>query len=62
MAVLDTTGKELVRHGPSTFLGELNLLPGQTVFWTVVATEPTFPPSQSTETSEPPLEDARRAI
>ena len=40
VAVLDTTGKELVRHGPSTFLGELNLLSGQTVFWTVVATQP----------------------
>ena len=40
VAVLDMTGKELVRHGPSSFLGELNLLSGQTVFWTVVATEP----------------------
>jgi thioredoxin reductase (NADPH) len=40
VAVLDPTGKELVRHGPATFLGELNLLSGQTVFWTVVATEP----------------------
>ena len=40
VAVLDATGKELVRHGPSSFLGELNLLSGQTVFWTVVATKP----------------------
>src|SRR5919201_1754965 len=40
VAVLDATGKELVRHGPSSFLGELNLLSGQTVFWTVVATQP----------------------
>ncbi|MGZ6565255.1 MAG: FAD-dependent oxidoreductase [Solirubrobacteraceae bacterium] len=40
VAVLDATGKELVRHGASSFLGELNLLSGQTVFWTVVATQP----------------------
>src|SRR6059058_4840665 len=40
VAVLDATGKELVRHGPSSFLGELNLLSGQTVFWTVVVTKP----------------------
>ena len=40
VAVLDATGKELVRHGPSNFLGELNLLSGQTVFWTVVVTQP----------------------
>jgi thioredoxin reductase (NADPH) len=40
VAVLDPAGKELVRHGPSSFLGELNLLSGQTVFWTVVVTQP----------------------
>jgi thioredoxin reductase (NADPH) len=40
VAVLDATGRELVRHGPSSFLGELNLLSGQTVFWTVVVTQP----------------------
>ena len=40
VAVLDASGKELVRHGPSSFLGELNLLSGQTVFWTVVVTQP----------------------
>jgi thioredoxin reductase (NADPH) len=40
VAILDAAGKELVRHGPSSFLGELNLLSGQTVFWTVMATQP----------------------
>ncbi len=30
----------LVRHGPSGFLGELNLLSGQTVFVTAVVTQP----------------------
>jgi thioredoxin reductase (NADPH) len=40
VAILDATGNELVRHGPSSFLGELNLLSGQTVFLTAVATKP----------------------
>jgi thioredoxin reductase (NADPH) len=39
-AVLDPAGNEIVRHGPSGFLGELNLLSGQTVFLTAVVTEP----------------------
>jgi thioredoxin reductase (NADPH) len=39
-AVLDGSGQEIVRHGPSGFLGEMNLLSGQTVFLTAVATEP----------------------
>ena len=39
-AVLDGAGNEIVRHGPSGFLGEMNLLSGQTVFLTAVATEP----------------------
>ena len=38
--ILDTAGKEIVRHGPSGFLGELNLLSGQTVFVTAVVTQP----------------------
>jgi thioredoxin reductase (NADPH) len=38
-AVLDGAGNEIVRHGPSGFLGELNLLTGQTVFLTAIATE-----------------------
>ena len=39
-AVLDAAGEEIVRHGRSGFLGELNLLSGQTVYLTAVATEP----------------------
>jgi thioredoxin reductase (NADPH) len=39
-AVLDGAGHEIVRHGPSGFLGEMNLLSGQTVFLTAVALEP----------------------
>src|SRR3954467_10397546 len=40
VAILDPAGNELVRHGRSGFLGELNLLSGQTVFLTAVVTEP----------------------
>ncbi len=39
VAVLDAAGHEIVRHGPSSFLGELNLLSGQTVFLTAVVTQ-----------------------
>jgi thioredoxin reductase (NADPH) len=39
-AVLDSAGQEVVRHGSSGFLGEMNLLSGQTVFLTAVVTEP----------------------
>jgi len=39
-AVLDGAGREIVRHGVSGFLGEMNLLSGQTVFLTAVVTEP----------------------
>ena len=38
VAILDAAGNEIVRHGPSGFLGELNLLSGQTVFLTAVVT------------------------
>jgi thioredoxin reductase (NADPH) len=38
--VLDGNGQEIVRHGPSGFLGEMNLLSGQTVFLTAVVTAP----------------------
>src|SRR5947209_13111929 len=38
--IVDAAGHEIVRHGPSRFLGELNLLSGQTVFVTAVVTEP----------------------
>jgi thioredoxin reductase (NADPH) len=39
-AVLDAAGNEIVRHGPSGFLGEMNLLSGQTVFLTAEVTKP----------------------
>jgi thioredoxin reductase (NADPH) len=38
-AILDGAGREIVRHGASGFLGEINLLSGQTVFVTAVVTE-----------------------
>ena len=40
VAILDAGGNEIVRHGASSFLGELNLLSGQTVFLAAVATKP----------------------
>jgi len=40
VAVTDAAGAEIVRHGASGFLGEMNLLSGQTVFLTAVVTEP----------------------
>jgi thioredoxin reductase (NADPH) len=40
VAILDAAGNEIVRHGASGFLGELNLLSGQTVFVTAVVTKP----------------------
>jgi thioredoxin reductase (NADPH) len=40
VAIIDAAGEEIVRHGPSGFLGELNLLTGQTVFVTAVVTKP----------------------
>src|SRR5436190_19750802 len=40
VAVLDGAGNEIIRCGPSNFLGELNLLSGQTVFLTAVVTQP----------------------
>ncbi|HEY6396324.1 MAG TPA: FAD-dependent oxidoreductase [Solirubrobacteraceae bacterium] len=39
-AILDEAGHELVRHGASGFLGEMNLLSGQTVYLTAVVTQP----------------------
>jgi len=36
----DASGREIVRHGPSGFLGELNLMTGQSVFVNAVATTP----------------------
>jgi thioredoxin reductase (NADPH) len=40
VAIVDAAGNELVRHGPSGFLGELNLLSGQTVFLNALVTQP----------------------
>ena len=39
VAILDASGNEIVRHGRSGFLGEMNLLTGQTVFLTAVVAE-----------------------
>lgn len=39
-AVLDASGEEIIRHGQRGFLGEMNLLSGQTVYLTAVVTEP----------------------
>src|SRR5438105_15727707 len=39
VVILDAAGNEIVRHGAAGFLGELNLLSGQTVFVTAVVTE-----------------------
>jgi thioredoxin reductase (NADPH) len=40
VAVLDGGGNEIIRCGPSKFLGELNLLSGQTVFLTAKVIQP----------------------
>jgi thioredoxin reductase (NADPH) len=40
VAIIDAAGREIVRHRTSGFLGELNLLSGQTVFLTAVVTKP----------------------
>ena len=40
VAILDPSGSEIIRCGPRNFLGELNLLSGQTVFLTAVVTQP----------------------
>ena len=40
VAILDAAGNEIIRCGPRSFLGELNLLSGQTVFLTAIVTQP----------------------
>ena len=40
VAIVDAAGNELVRHDASGFLGELNLLSGQTVFVSALVAEP----------------------
>ena len=39
VAIVDAAGREILRHGRSGFLGEMNLLTGQTVFVTAVVTK-----------------------
>jgi thioredoxin reductase (NADPH) len=39
-AIIDAAGREIIRHGASGFLGEMNLLSGQTVYLTAVVTQP----------------------
>ena len=39
-AIQDASGAEVVRHGASGFVGEMNLLSGQTVFLNAVVTQP----------------------
>ncbi len=39
-AIYGSDGEEIVRHGASGFLGEVNLLSGQTVFLTAIVTQP----------------------
>jgi len=40
VAIVDDAGNEIIRHGSFGFLGELNLLSGQTVFVNAVVTQP----------------------
>jgi thioredoxin reductase (NADPH) len=40
VAVTDGAGQEIVRHGASGFLGEMNLLSGQTAFLRAIVTQP----------------------
>jgi thioredoxin reductase (NADPH) len=39
-SIQDASGREIIRHGPSSFLGEINLISGQTVYVTAVAAAP----------------------
>ncbi|HEX5911102.1 MAG TPA: FAD-dependent oxidoreductase [Thermoleophilaceae bacterium] len=39
-AIQDAAGNEIVRHGAAGFLGEMNLLSGQTVYLNAVVTQP----------------------
>ncbi len=40
VAVLDAANREVARHGPAEFLGEVDLLSGQSVYVTAVVTAP----------------------
>ncbi len=37
-AIFDAAGNQIIRHGDSGFLGEMNLLSGQTAYLTAVVT------------------------
>jgi thioredoxin reductase (NADPH) len=39
-AILSASGREIIRHGVGGFLGEMNLLSGQTVYLSAVVTQP----------------------
>jgi thioredoxin reductase (NADPH) len=39
-AILNAAGHEIIRHGASGFIGEMNLMSGQTVYLTAVVTQP----------------------
>src|SRR3982074_543300 len=39
VAILDSAGHEIIRHRASSFLGEMNLMSGQTVYLTAVVTQ-----------------------
>jgi thioredoxin reductase (NADPH) len=41
IAIIDEGGREIIRHASGGFLGEINLLSGQTVYLTAVVTAPT---------------------
>ncbi|MBV8480407.1 MAG: FAD-dependent oxidoreductase [Actinobacteria bacterium] len=40
VSIVDEAGNELAHHGPNGFLGEMNLLSGQTVFVNAIVTKP----------------------
>ncbi len=60
--ILDGSGREIVRHGASGFLGETNLLSGQTVFLTAVVTEPMRYVAVDRETLRQPALRGRRPL
>lgn len=60
-AILDAAGHEIVRHGASGFLGEMNLMSGQTVFLTAVVTQAMRYIAVDREALRPLLPAGRRA-
>jgi thioredoxin reductase (NADPH) len=39
-AIIDASGNEIIRHGTGGFLGEMNLISGQTVYLSAIVTQP----------------------